>query len=77
MPKVSRYVQTLNKAQQRALKNVYDRGPIYQKIAPGHERRISYRQFRKTVRYDFLIDCAMVQWAGMTLGIETDGHTHS
>jgi hypothetical protein len=77
MPKVSRYVYTLNKAQQRALKAVYDRGPIYRTIKVGHERPITYRQFRKRVRIDTLIDCAMVQWCGMTLGIEQDGYTHS
>lgn len=77
MPLVSKFVHTLNKAQQRALKNVFDRGPIYVRIGPGHERPISYRQFRKQVRYDFLCNCAMVEWCGMWLGIEEDGYTHS
>jgi hypothetical protein len=79
MPRVSRYAHTLNKAQQHALKNVFDRGPIYRQISddPFIERPVTYRQFRKSVRYDFLCDCAMVQWCGMMLGIETDGYTHS
>mgnify|MGYP003626403146 FL=1 len=36
---------------------------------------LTYREFRKTVQQGF--DCLMVQWSGMWLGIETDGHTHS
>lgn len=35
----------------------------------------TYREFRETVRLGF--DCVMVPFAGMWLGIETDGHTHS
>lgn len=38
-------------------------------------RRISYREFRKTVQSGW--DCLMVKWQGMTLGIEHDGYTHS
>lgn len=37
--------------------------------------QLSYRQFRKTVAYGY--DCLMVAWAGMWLGIEKDGYTHS
>lgn len=76
MPQVSRYVATLTKLQQNALKRIYDRGPIYVKIDVGHERPISYRQFRRTVRV-VARDCAMVEWCGMWLGIELDGYTHS
>ena len=36
---------------------------------------MSYREFRKTVQQGF--DCLMVQWSGMWLGIEYDGHAHS
>lgn len=36
---------------------------------------LPYRQFRKTVQPG--PGCIMVQWCGMWLGIETDGHTHS
>jgi hypothetical protein len=84
MPYVTKWVQTLNKPQQLALKRVFDRGPIY----PDHLAnvgsaefkarfcpRVTYRQFRKTVRFSF--DCAMVYWCGMWLGIEQDGYTHS
>jgi len=36
---------------------------------------MSYLQFRRTVVQT--IDCIMVKWCGMWLGIETDGYTHS
>ena len=77
MPRVSRYVQTLNKAQQRALFRVYDRCPIKSPAqdAHGNYYRLSYRQFRRRVQFSF--DCAMVPWCGMWLGIEQDGYTHS
>jgi hypothetical protein len=68
MPQVTKYVKTLTKAQQIALKRVYDRGA-------DSTKDLSYRQFRKTVCHSF--DCSMVQWAGMWLGIELDGYTHS
>ena len=38
---------------------------------------LQYRRFRKTVRPFFGDTCIMVPWAGMWLGIETDGYTHS
>ena len=73
MPQVSKYVQTLNKAQQKALKRTFDRAPIYDRRED--ESPITYRQFRKRVQFSY--DCAMVPWAGMWLGIELDGYTHS
>jgi hypothetical protein len=85
MPKVSRYVQTLNKVQQTALKRVFDRAPIYPEhlanvgsaeFKAQYCQRVTYRQFRKTVRFAYG-DCAMVHWCGMWLGIEQDGYTHS
>jgi hypothetical protein len=75
MPQVSKYVRTLNKAQQRALARVYSRCPIYAR--KDDETPLTYRQFRKTVQHSYSCDCAMVEWAGMMLGIETDGYTHS
>ena len=35
----------------------------------------SYRQFRRRVQPGW--DCIMVRYAGMWLGIEKDGYTHS
>ena len=37
----------------------------------------SYLEFRRTVEIPMAIDCIMVPWCGMYLGIETDGYTHS
>lgn len=36
-----------------------------------------YRRFRKTVQPYFGGECVMVPYAGMWLGIEQDGYTHS
>lgn len=78
----------LTKAQRKALKAVYDRGPIYPYITPLEAQMvasgrltvvpITYRQFRRGVQPTFGMDGAIViQWAGMWLVIETDGYTHS
>lgn len=32
---------------------------------------------RETIRWDSLMGCFTAQWAGMFLGIETDGYIHS
>jgi hypothetical protein len=39
------------------------------------DQGMSYLQFRRTVVQ--AIDCIVVKWCGMWLGIETDGYTHS
>jgi len=57
----------ITKAQQRALLEVYNRRP---------GQLGSYLAFRRTARVHYG-DCVMVPWAGMILGIETDGYTHS
>ena len=54
-----------NKAQRKA---------IHRKWVQN-DQGMSYRAFRKTVVSGY--DCLMVQWSGMWLGIESDGHTHS
>lgn len=38
---------------------------------------LTYRQFRRTVRKAFSMNCLMVPFANMYLGIEPDGYTHS
>ena len=38
---------------------------------------LSYLQFRRTVGSSIGMDCAIVKWSGMWLGIETNGYTHS
>jgi len=75
-PIVSAYV--LTQAQRASLLKVYRRQPSLNAMDPrkGRPGR-SYLQFRKTARYDFLLECVMVPFCGMWLGIERDGHTHS
>ena len=67
----------LNRRQREALANIYRRELDSDRIGT---RRIpktlkGYRAFRRTVQQSF--DCIMVPWAGMWIGIETDGYTHS
>jgi hypothetical protein len=57
----------LTKEQQRALLQVYRRGA---KTNPP-----TFLAFRRTVQVG--PGCIMVRWAGMWLGIEPDGYTHS
>ena len=69
----------LTKQQRKALKQVYDRQPIYNRndSLKKVELPLTYKQFRRTVRSYFGGDCIMVPWCNMWLGIEKDGHTHS
>lgn len=53
------------RAQREALKRVWQRG------ADGR----TYRQLRRDVLSGS--GCIMLHWAGMWLGIEPDGYTHS
>ncbi len=55
----------LTKAQRKALHKVWLRT----------DQQVSYTTFRKTVQPGF--NYVMVEFAGMWLGIEKDGHTHS
>lgn len=60
--------------QREALKAVFDRGPIY----TVGDRKMTYRQFRRTVCPTVGCDDAIVvPWAGMWLAIEADGYIHS
>ena len=73
------------RAQRAALKRVFDRTPLFHPPVydpdapvPIPERRVSYRDFRKTVQPTFGCDGAVtVPWCGMWLCIERDGYTHS
>ena len=38
---------------------------------------MTYLQFRRTVQSGIGMDCVIVLWCNMWLGIETNGHTHS
>jgi hypothetical protein len=71
---------TMNKRQQRALKALFDRGPIFHVEVVNHVKLkvvTSYLGFRRSAHYSSLNGCWMVPWAGMWIGIEEDGHTHS
>lgn len=59
---------TLTKAQRRALFRLYSRN------ADGAH---SYRQFRQRAFPGIGGEYIMVQWCGMHVGIETDGHSHT
>ena len=56
---------TLTKEQRQAIKRVWQRD----------HQGLSYIQFRRSVVQT--VDCIMVKWCGMWLGIESDGYTHS
>lgn len=57
----------ITKAQYRALVRVYARG----------QSPMAFDAFLSTVQGAIGIDCLVLPWAGMFLGIETDGYTHS
>jgi len=70
-----KYFRPITKDQQIALKNVYVRKWQNEPgIAPPKE---TYRAFRKRAFNNTLLGCVMVEYCGMWLGIEKDGHTHS
>lgn len=65
--------------QRVALARVYSRQhPLPEHPLNQRKWLEGYRAFRKAVRPSFdRSGCIMVHWAGMWLGIETDGYTHS
>lgn len=72
------------KAQRKAVRAVFCRGPIKPYMTPDEHARgliavpLTYKQFRRGVQPTFGCDGAVaVQWAGMWLCIERDGYTHS
>ena len=63
------------KEQRRAIKRIFDRGPI---SGSGYGMPLTYRQFRRRAFCTLGDDsCIMIPWAGMILGIERDGYIHS
>lgn len=59
----------ITRAQRLALSRIWHRTIM------GEPNPLTYKEFRRTA-----IDCGeylMVPWAGMMLGIEKDGYTHS
>ena len=70
---MSKYFPVTTREQRVALKAVYDRKPLLNSCLT----RMTYRQFRKTAYVNTMMNCVLVQWCGITLGIEPDGYTHS
>jgi len=64
-------MKVLTREQRIALKKIYDRD------CGWWDKPDSYLKFRRTVEIPMAIDCIMVPWCGMYLGIETNGYTHS
>jgi hypothetical protein len=66
MPVTSRYGYrvTMNKAEQKALRNLWHNRP-------------GYLAFRRSAKYSTLNGCWMVPFFGMQVGIESDGYCHS
>lgn len=60
------------RAQREALLNLYNRA-----LNSDHPETRSYKEFRKTVIPGFMNEYIMIPWAGMWIGIEKDGYTHS
>lgn len=67
-------IYTGNKAEQKAFKKLYDResDPNIREPFKG-----SYRAFRRSIRYSNLNGCFLTNRQGITIGIESDGYTHS
>jgi len=61
---------TLTPQQRHALLRVYQRA-----LTADTPTTLTYLQFRRQVQPG--PGCIMVPWAGMWLGIEPDGYTHS
>jgi hypothetical protein len=67
----------LTKLQRRALKRVFDRGPVYPEFG-DKTKPYSYKEFRRCVQPTFCMDDAViVRWCGMWLAIEQDGYVHT
>ncbi len=76
----------VNKAQLQALHTVFKFDPssdyVMETDDPTQQHRFTstakWREFRKSVQASIPVgDYVMVYWAGMWLGIEKDGYTHS
>jgi hypothetical protein len=69
----------LTKPQRRALKALFDRGPIWETIASAASGcpPMSYRRFRRRVQPEFGGSAILIHWCGIWVGIEPNGYTHS
>lgn len=58
----------LTKAQMKALRDLHERSPDGAK---------DYVEFIGRANKALAVDCIMIKWCGMWIGIEPDGYTHS
>jgi len=71
------YRPAFTRAQREALYNLWLRNNSGEKAVRTRQKRIRlYRKFRRTAHYAAHLGCVIIQWNGMTVGIETDGYTH-
>jgi len=63
-------MKPLTREQRVALLSVYHRDW-------GHSEKPSYLAWRRSGYNNTLINCFMIPWCGMWLGIEPDGYAHS
>ena len=50
---------------------------LRRKFAQSADGSPDFDHFKARAQNDSLMDCVMIHWCGMWLGIETDGYTHS
>jgi len=58
--------------QRKALRAVFQRD-----TADPKDKVATFEEFLTPAFHHTVMNCVMVPWAGMWLGIELDGHTHS
>ena len=74
---MSRYAMKLTREQRVALHRVFLRKyPRINELRKSDARAL-YRQFRREAVSAIGGECVMIPFAGMWLGIEKDGYTHS
>lgn len=70
------YTKPTTRAQREAVFKLFLRSHPESKLSDGAATRAAYRTFRRGFRWGFG-DYIGGIWAGMYVGIELDGHTHS
>ena len=65
------------KDQQKTLLMLYNRLADSRKHRPGDPSWMSYYAFRRTAKLSKVMNCLLVPWCGMIVGIEPDGHPHT
>jgi hypothetical protein len=65
---IGKYSRTMNQLESAALERLYCR---------SYKDRCTYIQYRRKAWYSGLDGCWFVEYCGMTVGIESDGYTHS